>query len=168
MTICTKSLRDPVEPADGTRLLISRYRPWGIRRGEATWDDWEKALAPSVRLLDEAFGKRRNGGKVVATGLPSIPWDEFVGQFLEEMESPTAQAALSNIQERSASGETITPKGQRNPIADSLITISSSVRIGPRTPCALDSRPSCSQYQCSCAALVRERRDVGGRTRWGV
>jgi len=56
--IKTKRWNDPVEPGDGRRLLITRYRPRGVKKGEEPWDEWRKELAPSKELHADWYGKR--------------------------------------------------------------------------------------------------------------
>ena len=78
MPVRAKSLSDPVEPADGTRVLIARYQPRATARAARTWSMWDKRLAPSQALFDAYRGRERAGGRVVARGLPGIPWEEYV------------------------------------------------------------------------------------------
>ena len=73
--IRTKRWNDPIEPEDGYRLLICRYRPRGVPKSEETWDAWCKALAPSEALHAAAYGK--NG--------PAITFPEYERRFREEM-----------------------------------------------------------------------------------
>ncbi len=90
---------DPVEPSDGTRVLITRYRPRFVARGKETWHAWDRRLAPSKELFDSFGGK---GGRT------KLSWEEYRERFLEEMERPEAQAALGEWAKRSAGAETIT------------------------------------------------------------
>ena len=47
--IKTKSIYKPKEDSDGTRVLITRFYPRGVRKDH--FDEWIRALAPSVELL---------------------------------------------------------------------------------------------------------------------
>ncbi len=47
--IKTKSIYKPKEDSDGTRVLITRFYPRGVRKDH--FDEWVRALAPSVELL---------------------------------------------------------------------------------------------------------------------
>lgn len=85
---------DPSRPGDGARLLITRYRPRGVRKGAEPWDRWDKRLAPSEALLDAFLGKRRVGRKVVGEAKP-IPWATFAARYREEMAGPEAAEALA-------------------------------------------------------------------------
>jgi len=106
--IRTKRIAEPPADADGARILIARYRPRGVRRGEETWDAWEKRLAPSPALLDAFYGKRRERGRLVAKGLAPLAWGEYAARFHAEMGGPDARAAIDDLAARSRRGETIT------------------------------------------------------------
>jgi hypothetical protein len=45
MPVITKQWDDPKE--DGTRILVCRYRPRGLRKDDETWDIWMPELGPS-------------------------------------------------------------------------------------------------------------------------
>ena len=47
MVIKLKSLRQSPEPSDGFRLLITRFRPRYVKKGNENWDAWYRELAPS-------------------------------------------------------------------------------------------------------------------------
>ena len=57
MPIKTKRWNDPPNPDDGHRLLVTRYRPRGLKKEEETWHAWDKDLAPSIELHAAAYGK---------------------------------------------------------------------------------------------------------------
>lgn len=56
----------PVEKSDGTRILIDRLWPRGLKREDAALDGWMKELAPSTELRKwfnhdpERFAEFRN------------------------------------------------------------------------------------------------------------
>ena len=52
----TKRWNDPRGPQDGLRVLITRYRPRGLKKADETWDVWIKDLAPSAELLADFHG----------------------------------------------------------------------------------------------------------------
>ncbi len=43
-----KHIDDSAEAADGLRLLVAPERPH-VKMGEETWEQWWRALAPSLR-----------------------------------------------------------------------------------------------------------------------
>lgn len=97
MPVQTKRWNDPVEPEDGFRLLICRYRPRGVRREEEPWDAWCVALSPSVELHAAAYGKGSEG---------PIAWEDYERRFLEEMSRQ--RYWLESFASRVRAGETIT------------------------------------------------------------
>jgi uncharacterized protein YeaO (DUF488 family) len=50
MGVRIKRAYDPPEPSDGYRVLIDRFWPRGITRGNAHLDEWALELAPSSEL----------------------------------------------------------------------------------------------------------------------
>jgi uncharacterized protein YeaO (DUF488 family) len=97
MPIRTKRWNDPAEDGDGYRLLVTRYRPRGVRREEEPWDAWCIALSPSIDLHAAAYGK----GDVAP-----IAWDEYERRFLTEMERQ--RFWIDGFARRVRSGETLT------------------------------------------------------------
>lgn len=75
MPIKTKRWCDPIDPDDGYRLLVCRYRPRALPKARETWDEWIKELGPSKELHAEIYGKAG----------PPIGWDEFQRKYIEEM-----------------------------------------------------------------------------------
>jgi len=70
-----KALSDPVSPADGLRVLITRYRPRYMRKQDETWQEWDRSVAPSRELHADFFGKR---GK-------KLSWQKYKRRYLTEM-----------------------------------------------------------------------------------
>lgn len=50
MSIRTKRIYDAVDPEDGTRVLVDRVWPRGIRKADARIDRWCRRIAPSPEL----------------------------------------------------------------------------------------------------------------------
>jgi uncharacterized protein YeaO (DUF488 family) len=92
----TKRWNDPIEPEDGYRLLICRYRPRGVTREKEPWDAWCNALSPSVDLHAAAYGK----------GQEPIAWSEYTRRFLEEMSRQ--RFWIESFAHRLRAGETMT------------------------------------------------------------
>lgn len=83
MDLRAKCVRDDAGSEDGERLLVTRFRPHGL--DEATFDSWDKRLAPSP-LLVMAWRNRW------------VTWREFSSLYVAEM---CAQAqALRELGER--------------------------------------------------------------------
>lgn len=77
-TVKTKRVYEPREAADGTRILVMRFWPRGIKKSH--FDEWNRDVAPSRELV---FAFKRGG----------LPWEEYVGRYRAEMR-PEAVAAL--------------------------------------------------------------------------
>jgi uncharacterized protein YeaO (DUF488 family) len=45
-----KRVYEPPEPGDGTRILVERLWPRGVRKDELALDAWRKEVAPSADL----------------------------------------------------------------------------------------------------------------------
>ncbi|MBN0043838.1 DUF488 family protein [Streptomyces actuosus] len=50
MSVRVRRVYDPVEPDDGTRVLVDRLWPRGLSKDAARVDAWPKALTPSTEL----------------------------------------------------------------------------------------------------------------------
>jgi uncharacterized protein YeaO (DUF488 family) len=95
-TINTRRWNDPAEPADGTRLLVTRYRPRGVAKADETWSEWDPNLGPSVPLHAAAYGK----------GVLAIPWATYRVRYLTEMR--LQRDRIATLARRVAGGEAIT------------------------------------------------------------
>lgn len=96
MPIFTKRWDDPIDPTDGTRILITRYRPRGLAKSAERWSEWLPDLGPSKELHAHAYGKR---------GV-QIDWNTYRTAYLREMLAQSATIAA--LAERVNAGETIT------------------------------------------------------------
>jgi uncharacterized protein YeaO (DUF488 family) len=94
--IKTKRWNDPVEPDDGHRLLVCRYRPRGVRKDAETWDAWSPQLGPSRELHADYYGKEG----------PPIGWTEFRRRYFAEMKAQ--RETIAALTARVVAGETIT------------------------------------------------------------
>lgn len=94
--IKTKRFNDPVDDDDGYRLLVTRYRPRGIRSEDESWSGWLPQLGPSRELHADAYGKKGR----------EITFDEYRSRYLREMESNTF--LIQGLADRVKNGETIT------------------------------------------------------------
>lgn len=50
MTVRVRRIYDPPEQGDGTRVLVDRVWPRGLRKADAPYDEWAKDVAPSTEL----------------------------------------------------------------------------------------------------------------------
>lgn len=68
--IKTKSIYAEKDPSDGTRILIMRKWPRGIKKSKI--DEWDKSYAPSEKLLADWNNKK-------------ISFNVFKNHYLKEM-----------------------------------------------------------------------------------
>lgn len=81
---------------DGTRILISRYRPRGLKKADETWSEWLPDLGPSKELHAAAYGKGRD----------PLQWNAYRVAYLREMRGQSS--AITTLAARVKNGETIT------------------------------------------------------------
>lgn len=72
MNIQIKRVYDPVERADGFRVLVDRLWPRGLSKGRAQIDLWVKDLAPSAELRRWFHGEEAT-------------WREFKNRYRREL-----------------------------------------------------------------------------------
>jgi uncharacterized protein YeaO (DUF488 family) len=94
----TKRWLDPIEPDDGLRVLVTRYRPRGVKKNAEPWDEWRYWLGPSRRLHADYFGKHGR----------AIDWKEYGARYEAEMREERPRAAIAELAARHARGETVT------------------------------------------------------------
>lgn len=97
MPIRHKQWDDPIEPEDGFRLLICRYRPRALPKAKETWNEWWKDLGPSKELHAAYYGKK---------GFEQINWETYRKRYLEQMK--TQREKIVELAQRAVAGETIT------------------------------------------------------------
>lgn len=94
--IKTKRWNDPAEPDDGYRLLVTRYRPRGLKSADESWEGWLPQLAPSRALHADAYGK--SGA--------AIDFDDYRARYLAEMSGQ--RFLIEGLAARVDRGETLT------------------------------------------------------------
>jgi uncharacterized protein YeaO (DUF488 family) len=96
MPIKTKRWNDPIDPDDGFRLLVTRYRPRGVAKADETWAEWNPALGPDKTLHAAVY-----------TDMASkIPWPQYRRHYLEQQKRN--KPVIAALAERVKTGETIT------------------------------------------------------------
>src|SRR3954449_6602222 len=92
--ITLKRVYEPVDTEDGTRFLVERLWPRGVRKDALHLDAWLKDVAPSSEL-------RRWFGHDPAR------WREFTARYRRELRERPAAEALAELVRR-ASTRTVT------------------------------------------------------------
>jgi uncharacterized protein YeaO (DUF488 family) len=90
----TRRWNDPERRGDGTRVLVCRFRPRGVKKIAETWDEWVKEVAPSAELLKEYHA--------------GLSWAEYERRYLEEMKDVRADFFIRGLAGRLAGGESLT------------------------------------------------------------
>jgi uncharacterized protein YeaO (DUF488 family) len=94
--VATARWNDPL-PKGGTRILVCRYRPRGVRKEAETWDEWCAELGPSRELHAAVYGK----------GQPPISWSEYRRRYLTELAENPARFHMRALVDRVAGGESV-------------------------------------------------------------
>jgi uncharacterized protein YeaO (DUF488 family) len=82
---------DKPSRADGTRVLVDRVWPRGLRKDAARLDDWAKDVAPSTGLR-------------TWYGHDPAKFDEFRRRYTAELAEPGPRKALDRIRAQAADG----------------------------------------------------------------
>jgi uncharacterized protein YeaO (DUF488 family) len=85
----TKRVYEPAASDDGTRVLIMRYWPRGIRKERI--DVWLRELAPVVPLLRSYLDEK-------------ITWAQYVPRYLAGLRRPEARQALGELRTLASRG----------------------------------------------------------------
>ncbi len=83
--IAIKRTYDPPARGDGTRILVDRLWPRGIKKEKAHVEKWMRELGPSNELR-QFFGH------------DPVRWQEFRKRYLGELKRPEAKALLAELE----------------------------------------------------------------------
>lgn len=86
MNVVTKRIYDQPGHNDGTRVLVDRVWPRGVRKEDAQLDDWVKEVAPSTELR-KWFGHDPD------------QFDEFADRYRRELDTGEGQEAVRRLKE---------------------------------------------------------------------
>ncbi len=90
--IAIKRAYEPVTRSDGTRILVDRLWPRGVKKEEAHVKQWMRELGPSNELR-QFFGHDPKR------------WNEFRKQYVAELRRPQARALLDQLLEIARKGK---------------------------------------------------------------
>lgn len=86
MTVALKRVYAEPSPQDGTRVLVDRLWPRGLKKEDAALDAWLKDLAPSEELRKWFHAHPQQ-------------WSKFRERYLKELANPAAHDALQKLYE---------------------------------------------------------------------
>jgi uncharacterized protein YeaO (DUF488 family) len=91
LALRTKSIYEPRGESDGTRVLVTRFYPRGVKRER--FDRWTRELSPSRELLRTYRAKEKS-------------WDVFRSEFIAELKAnPSSMAAIRALRSESRKGD---------------------------------------------------------------
>lgn len=86
MNVVVKRIYDEPGHNDGTRVLVDRVWPRGIRKDDAQLDDWNTDVAPSTELRKWY-------------GHDPEKYDEFARRYRKELDTERGREALDRLRE---------------------------------------------------------------------
>ena len=89
--IRVRRVYDAAEPQDGTRVLVDRVWPRGLRKDAARLDDWAKDVAPSTDLRKWY-------------GHDPAKFGEFRRRYTAELARPETAGALGRLRDLAGQG----------------------------------------------------------------
>jgi uncharacterized protein YeaO (DUF488 family) len=84
MTVTVKRVYEAPGRKDGTRVLVDRLWPRGLRKQDAAIESWLRDLAPSNELRKWFHAQPER-------------WEEFRKRYLKELSAAKAQSALNRL-----------------------------------------------------------------------
>jgi len=84
MAVVTKRVYEPAASSDGTRVLVDRLWPRGLRKDEIALDDWLRDLAPSNELR-KWFHSHPEA------------WVQFRKRYMKELSRPELESDLQKL-----------------------------------------------------------------------
>jgi uncharacterized protein YeaO (DUF488 family) len=93
--IHVRRVYDPPEPGNGTRVLVDRLWPRGVRKDALPLDEWVKDVAPSSELR-------------TWYGHDPAKFGEFCRRYTEELSGGAPRAALDHLAALAAGGGPVT------------------------------------------------------------
>jgi uncharacterized protein YeaO (DUF488 family) len=94
--IKTKYIYMSRETSDGSRILIARKWPRGVRKGH--FYEWIKELSPEEDTLKKWLDSKKT----------EEDWKKYLSKFLPQIKGRNAVGKIEELRERSKKGEVIT------------------------------------------------------------
>lgn len=84
MSVAIKRVYEPASRKDGTRVLVDRLWPRGLRKEQASIDEWLRDLAPSNELRRWYHSRPEE-------------WESFRKKYLKELAEPDRVGQLQRL-----------------------------------------------------------------------
>jgi len=95
MAVVTKRVYEPPSSSDGTRILVDRLWPRGLRKDALALDDWLRDLAPSNDLRKWFHSQPER-------------WLQFRKRYLKELSRPELESDLQKLYSLAHGGKRLT------------------------------------------------------------
>ena len=99
-----KHCRMAPTPEDGTRILVMRRWPRGVRKDR--FHTWDRHLGPSGALLNSFLGLLDSLPESSAAGPGNPAWNGLMARYVEEMRDQ--RESIQDLRRRHQAGEVIT------------------------------------------------------------
>lgn len=106
MSVTIKRIYSVPDTGDGTRVLVDRLWPRGLKKADARIDLWLKSAAPSVEL--------RRAWHSDPQGHQPERFEAFARSYLDELGHGEASFAVDRLVELAAAGQLTLLYGARN------------------------------------------------------
>jgi uncharacterized protein YeaO (DUF488 family) len=103
------------KPDDGTRILVDRLWPRGLRKDEAQIDEWLKAIAPSTGLRKWYAHEPER-------------FEEFKVRYRDELEDAERAAALDRLRDLAKKGDVTLLTSTHDPAQSHLPLLAALLR----------------------------------------
>lgn len=136
---------DEPEPQDGTRVLVDRLWPRGLRKEAAHLDEWAKDVAPSTELR-----------KWYAHD--PAKFAEFCRRYTAELATGAPRAALEHLADRAAAGPVTLLTATRDAAHSEAAVLAGLLRQPGTSPAAEAGESACyAHLVCpECGAVTSE------------
>ncbi len=133
------------EPDDGTRVLVDRLWPRGLRKDAAHLDEWVKDVAPSTELR-----------KWYAHD--PAKFAEFCRRYTAELSSGAPRAALEHLADQAAAGPVTLLTATRDAAHSEAAVLAGLLRQPGPGPASEAGEPACyAHLVCpECGAVTSE------------
>ena len=113
--VALKRVYEPAEAEDGTRVLVDRLWPRGLRKDKAALDLWAKDVAPSDALR-RWFGHRPER------------WEEFQKRYRAELAAPETQPQLESLRAMTRKGRVTLLYAARDELMNNALVLRDDLR----------------------------------------
>jgi uncharacterized protein YeaO (DUF488 family) len=133
------------EPQDGTRVLVDRLWPRGLRKDAARFDEWAKDVAPSSELR-------------TWYGHDPAKFGEFCRRYTAELAEGTSRAALDHLAALTAAGPVTLLTATRDVDHSEAVVLAQLLRRQPSGEPAEAGEAACyAHLVCpECGAVTSE------------